>query len=174
MQKDYDFMIKCKPIRSGKQTAAMIITFALLALLTGILATYGLSMGIPLIVGRLSFGVVLSVALYYMIKYTLADIEYELSADTLSIIKTVGRKRTVMGALDLKMSVDLVDKDEFKKNKEKYGKIARNFNYRQNPFGGGTVYVFTFSDQTYSIDFEPNEPFIKLLKEAIERNKTEE
>ena len=61
-----------------------------------------------------------------------------------------------------------------KKNKEKYGKIARNFNYRQNPFGGGTVYVFNFSDQTYSIDFEPNEPFIKLLKEAIERNKTEE
>ncbi len=167
-------MIKCKPLRSGKQTAVMIITFAVLALVTGALATYGLNLGIPLIVGRLSFGVVLAVALYYMIKYTLADIEYELSADTLSIIKTVGRRRTVMGALDLTMSVDLVEKSEFKKSKEKYGRITRNFNYRQNPFGGGMIYIFTFSDAVYSIDFEPNEPFAKALKEAIDRNKKED
>lgn len=167
-------MIKCSPLRSAKQTAAMILTFALLALVTGALATYGLYLGIPLIVGRLSFGFVLASALYYMIKYTLADIEYELSADTLSIVKTVGRRRTVMGALDLSMSVALIDKAEFKKDKEKYGKITRNFNYRQNPFGGGMIYIFTFGDDVYSVDFEPNEPFAKALKEAVKRNKKED
>lgn len=164
-------MIKCKPLRSGKQTAAMILTFAVLALVTGALATYGAYIGIPVITGRVSFGIVLAAALYYMIKYTLADIEYELTADTLSIIKTVGRKRTVMGALDLSKTVALVSKEEFKKDKRKYGRITRNFNYRQNPFGDGMIYVFSFSEENYSIDFEPNEPFTKALEAAIERNK---
>ena len=164
-------MIKCKPIRSAKQTALMMIIFALSALLTGALAIYGEMLGLPLIIGRLSFGVVLAVSLYYMIKYTLADLEYELSADTLSVIKTVGRKRTVMGALDLSLSLALVSKDEFKKDKQKYGTIERNFNYRQNPFGNCMVYVFKFGNSTYSMEFEPNEPFANAILERIDNCK---
>ena len=164
-------MIKCKPIRNGKQTALLMLVFALLAIATGILSVYSVEIGIPAVVGRIGFGVVLSVALYYMIKYTLADYEYELTADTLSIIKTVGRKRTVMGALDLSMSVALISKEEFKKDKKKYGTIDRNFNYRQNPFGNGMIYIFEFSDQLYSVDFEPNEPFVNSLCVAIDNCK---
>ncbi|MBR2915336.1 MAG: hypothetical protein IKC06_05965 [Clostridia bacterium] len=164
-------MIKCKPIRSGKQTALLMLVFALLAVATGILSVYSVEIGVPAVVGRLGFGAVLAVALYYMIKYTLADYEYELTADTLSIIKTVGRKRTVMGALDLSMSVALVSKEEFKKDKKKHGSIDRNFNYRQNPFGSGMIYIFEFSDKLYSVDFEPNEPFVNSLFAAIDNCK---
>ncbi len=164
-------MIKCKPIRSGKQTALLMLVFALLAVATGILSVYSVEIGVPAVVGRLGFGAVLAVALYYMIKYTLADYEYELTADTLSIIKTVGRKRTVMGALDLSMSVALISKEEFKKDKKKHGSIDRNFNYRQNPFGSGMIYIFEFSDKLYSVDFEPNEPFVNALYAAIDNCK---
>ena len=164
-------MIKCKPVRSGKQTAVLMISFAVLAVATGILSAYHVELGIPAIVGRIGFGIVISVALYYMIKYTLADYEYELTADTLSIVKTVGRKRTVMGALDLSMSVALISKEEFKKDKKKYGTIDRNFNYRQNPFGNGMIYIFEFSDKLYSVDFEPNEPFVNALYAAIDNCK---
>ncbi len=161
-------MIKCKPIRNGKQTAILMLTFAVLALSTGALSVYSADLGLPVIFGRLGFGVVLSVALYYMIKYTLADYEYELTADTLSIVKTVGRKRTVMGALDLSMSVAIISKEEFKKDKKKYGRVERNFNYRQNPFGNGMIYIFEFSEKLYSVDFEPNEPFVNAMCAAIE------
>lgn len=164
-------MIKCKPVRSGKQTAVLMISFAVLAVATGILSAYHVELGIPAIVGRIGFGIVISVALYYMIKYTLADYEYELTADTLSIVKTVGRKRTVMGALDLSMSVALISKEEFKKDKKKHGTIDRNFNYRQNPFGNGMIYIFEFSDKLYSVDFEPNEPFVNALYAAIDNCK---
>lgn len=148
-----------------------MLVFALLAVATGILSVYSVEIGVPAVVGRLGFGAVLAVALYYMIKYTLADYEYELTADTLSIIKTVGRKRTVMGALDLSMSVALVSKEEFKKDKKKHGSIDRNFNYRQNPFGSGMIYIFEFSDKLYSVDFEPNEPFVNSLFAAIDNCK---
>ncbi len=164
-------MIKCKPTRNGKQTAILMITFAVLALATGALAVYSAELGLPVIFGRLGFGAVLLVALYYMIKYTLADYEYELTADTLSIIKAVGRKRTVVGNLDLSMSVAVITKETFKKDKKKYGLIVRNFNYRQNPFGNGTVYIFEFSDKLYSIEFEPNEPFVNSLCAAIDNCK---
>lgn len=53
-----------------------MLVFALLAIATGILSVYSVEIGIPAVVGRIGFGVVLSVALYYMIKYTLADYEY--------------------------------------------------------------------------------------------------
>ena len=148
-----------------------MLVFALLAVATGILSVYSVEIGVPAVVGRLGFGTVLAVALYYMIKYTLADYEYELTADTLSIIKTVGRKRTVMGALDLSMSVALISKEEFKKDKKKHGNIDRNFNYRQNPFGSGMIYIFEFSDKLYSVDFEPNEPFVNSLFAAIDNCK---
>ncbi len=164
-------MIKCKPLRSVKQTALMMITFILLALGTGVLSVFGTDWGLPAVVGRLPFGIVLAVALYYMIRYSLADMEYELSADTLSIIKTVGRRRTIMGALDLSMTVALVTKEEYKKNKQKYGKINHYFNYRQNPFGDGMVYIFEFNGNRAMLKFEPNAPFAAKLQEAIDNCK---
>lgn len=164
-------MIKCKPLRSVKQTALMMLTFILLALGTGALSVYAPDLGLPAAVGRIPFGIILAVALYYMIRYSLADMEYELSADTLSIVKTVGRKRTVMGALDLSMTTALITKAEYKANKQKYGKISHYFNYRQNPFGDGMVYIFEFSGTVAMLKFEPNEPFTAKLREAIENCK---
>ncbi len=164
-------MIKCKPIRSGKQTFLMIITFALLALATGAVCVYSDSWGIPPIIGQASFAVVIVVALYYMIKYTLAEIEYELSADTLTVVKYVGKKRTVMAALDLSMTKALVTKEEFKQNKKNYGYINKSFIYRQNPFGDGWIYIFEFSGQTFSMGFEPNPLFVKSLQDTIDNCK---
>jgi len=164
-------MIKCKPLRSVKQTAFMMITFVVLALATGFLSVFGPELGLPAAVGRIPFGIVLAVALYYMIRYSLADMEYELSADTLTIVKTVGRRRIVMGALDLSMTVALVSKAEYKENKQKYGKINHYFNYRQNPFGDGMIYIFEFGGNKALLKFEPNEPFTAKLREAIDNCK---
>lgn len=164
-------MIKCKPLRSVKQTAFMMITFVVLALCTGALSVYGTELGIPVVIGRIAFGIVMIAALYYMIKYSLMEIEYELSADTLTIIKTVGRRRTVMGALDLSMTVALISKAEYKENKQKYGRINHYFNYRQNPFGDGMIYIFEFSGNKALLKFEPNEPFTAKLREAIDNCK---
>lgn len=165
-------MIRCKPLRNVRQTAKMITIFILLALITGAIAVFSTDLGLPPVIGQVLFIIVISVALYYMLKYTLSDYVYELSADSFTIIKTVGKKSTVMASLSLSMTVDLVTKEEFKKNKGVYGTISKNFNYRQNPLGDYMVYIFRFNDTTVSVEFEPNDPFVRTMKERIRNNKT--
>lgn len=168
MRKDAVFMIRCKPERNPKQTLFMLLSFISLALLTGLFCVYADSVGIPQVIPQALFAAVVLVALYYMIRYSLTEIEYELGADTLTVIKTTGRRRVVAGTLDLAETLAFIPKSEFKKNKSRYGNIDKSFNYRQNPTGESMIYIFRFSGLIAMIDFEPNAPFVEAMRDNID------
>lgn len=92
--------------------------------------------------------------------------EYAVGPNTFTVTKSVGRKRPSSARWSCRPPA-LLPNAEFKKNdKEKrYGVIGTRFNFNQNIRASSYVYVCEFNGRTVAIEFEPNAPFVAIMKD---------
>ncbi len=164
-------MKKCKPIRSPRQAVVLLSVCVALAVVAAVfasvLATYRWA-------AQIIFLVLLVICIQIVVRYTLTEMEYAVGPNTFTVTKSVGRKETVVCSLELSTAIALLPKSEFKKNeKEKrYGVIGTRFNFNQNIRASSYVYVCEFNGRTVAIEFEPNAPFVAIMKDEIESSRS--
>ena len=152
-------MKKCKPIRSPRQAVVLLSVCVALAVVAAVfasvLATYRWA-------AQIIFLVLLVICIQIVVRYTF------------TVTKSVGRKETVVCSLELSTAIALLPKAEFKKNeKEKrYDVIGTRFNFNQNIRASSYVYVCEFNGRTVAIEFEPNAPFVAIMKDEIESSRS--
>ena len=110
---------------------------------------------------------VVSIELY--MKYVGSDYVYEAGENSFKIYKITGKKSICVCSLDYEMSLsEVVTKDEYLKNKEKYPKYDFNVNYAKNLAPENySVYFFMFKEKKCMAKFEPDEVFTQYLNEKI-------
>ena len=161
-------MYKCKPERNVRQ-----VMLLLLVSIAATVGTFALALYLPGQAGIIRFiGFLLAaLALYVIIRFTMTEMEYTLDNGTFVITKIVGNKRTEQGVLDLADSVALVTREEYRArglNKN----LSTVCNYSQNIGGKHWFYVFSFAGKRAVIEFEPNDAFVAIFREEIERAKS--
>ncbi|HOJ48151.1 MAG TPA: hypothetical protein PLD48_04660 [Bacillota bacterium] len=160
-------MFKCKPERNPKQAITLVVSLAVLScggFLTASISPYRL-------LAQLIAVAFLVMAIMLVVRYTLTEIEYAVSPAAFVITKTVGSKTNVLCTVDLTTAIALVDKETYLHSKD-FSDVSIKFNYCQNIKANNTfVFVFMYKDKKSMIEFEPNEVFVKLMREAIENAK---
>lgn len=161
-------MYKCKPERNVRQAVLLLVVSIVLTV-----GTFALANFLPQQAGIIRFiGFLLAIlALYVIIRFTMTEMEYTLDNGSFVITKIVGNKRTVQGVLDLADTVALVTREEYREqglNKN----LSTICNYSQNIGGKHWFYVFEFGGKRAVIEFEPNEAFVAIFHEEIERAKS--
>lgn len=158
-------MFKCKPERNVRQIFLMLFSGVLLTVGAFALGNY-LQNGVVRFIG---WGFLI-VSIYLLYRFSLTEVEYTLDHGTFLITKIVGNKRTEQGALDLKDSIALVSKAEYRAGK--MGKDVSTFwDYSQNLGGSRWCYVFSFQGKKAMIEFEPNNAFVALFRDEIDKAK---
>lgn len=158
-------MYKCKPERNARQVALLMI--GSIALTIGLFA-----LGILLNQYRGTINLVAlmvaSIAIYIIIRFTMTEMEYTLADGNFIITKIVGSKRTDQGCLDLACTVALVTKEEYRA--QGLNKSPHAFcNYAQNLGGKHWYYVCEFGGRRAVVEFEPNDAFVAIMKDEIEK-----
>ena len=162
-------MYKCNPERNPKQAVLLLLCSILL-----IIGTFSLGILWEEYKGAINLAAmfIVAIAIYIIIRFTMTEMEYTLADGTFIITKIVGNKRTDQGALDLAEAIDLVNKEEYKA--KGYNKTYNNFfNYSQNLGGNHWFFVVGFAGKRAVIEFEPNDPFVAIMKDEIEKAKKE-
>ena len=158
-------MYKCKPERNVKQIFLLLFTSVALTVGAFALGSY-LQNGVIRLVG---WGL-LVISIYLLYRFSLTEVEYTLDHGTFIITKIVGTKRTEQGALDLADSIALVPKQEYKE--KKMGKEITTFcDYSQNIGGNRWCYICSFGGRKAMIEFEPNNAFVAIFKDEIDKAK---
>ena len=106
-------------------------------------------------------------------RYSITEMEYEIFDGSFSVIKVVGQKRTVVCSLSLSTAIMLIPKAEYTE-KLKAGQmpvINSRYNFNQNMKCKSYVYICEFNGKTIMVEFEPNEIFVRVMLEEIERAK---
>lgn len=161
-------MYKCKPERNVRQVVLLLAVSILLTV-----GTFALAVFLPEQAGIIRFiGFLLAaVSLYVIIRFTMTEMEYTLDNGSFVITKIIGNKRTDQGVLDLADTIALVTREEYRAqglNKN----LSTICNYSQNIGGKHWFYVFEFGGKRAVIEFEPNDAFVAIFKEEIERAKS--
>ena len=158
-------MYKCKPERNTKQVALLMI--GSIALTIGLFA-----LGILWEQYRGTINLIamlfVAIAIYVVIRFTMTEMEYTVADGTFQIAKIIGNKRTELGSLDLSCTVALVTKEEYLA--QELNKGRRTFcNYSQNLGGKHWYYVCEFAGSRAVVEFEPNDAFVAIMKDEIEK-----
>ena len=160
-------MYKCKPERNAKQAVLLLGGSVLLTVGTFALGiVFSKYRGVINLIALLIF----ILAIYVIIRFTMTEMEYTLADGSFTITKIVGNKRTDQGSLDLSTTIDLVTKEEYLA--KGYNKGQRVFcNYSQNLGGKHWYYVCEFAGKRAVVEFEPNDTFLAIMKDEIEKAK---
>lgn len=164
-------MIRCKPERNPAQIKTIIFICTALLLVDAVIAC---SVKNYKIVFEVAFVVLAIIIVQLVVRYTLSEMEYEISDGSFSVRKTVGNKSQTVCSLDLSTAISLTPKSEYdeKVKSEKLPYINMRYNYNQNiRCKSSYVYVAEFNQKTIAVEFEPNEPFIEVMLEEIEKAK---
>lgn len=162
-------MYKCKPERNPKQVALLMICSVLLTI-----GAFALGILLEEYKGVINLAAmfIAAIAIYIIIRFTMTEMEYTLADGSFVITKIVGNKRTDQGSLDLAETIALVTKEEYKA--KGYDKSYNTFfNYSQNLGGKHWFFVVEFAGKRAVIEFEPNDAFVAIMKDEIEKAKKE-
>ena len=157
-------MLRCKPERSPRQALALVFGSAALTLGVFLLGTV-----IPVLkIWLQAAGILLLVgAVFAVIRYTVTEIEYAVSADTFFAAKISGGKRTTVCTAELSSAVALLDKKTFANSKE-YSNYSEKISLRQNIIADTYIIVCSVNERLKIIEIEPNAAFVSVLTQAIE------
>lgn len=160
-------MYKYKPERDPHQALMLVVCLSVLSC-AGFCASSFISA--YRLLAQLIAVLFLGLSVLIVIRYTIAEMEYTVTADSFIVSKKVGNKMTVLCSINLTSNVALVDKKTFLHSKEFSGTSIR-FNHCQNIKAQSYVFVYQLNHKKGMIEFEPNAVFIKIMKEAIENSK---
>lgn len=163
-------MYKFKPERNPRQAYILVLCLAALSctgfFIASLIDNYRLF-------AQLIAVLFLAMSVMMVVRYTITEMEYSVSANAFTISKTVGNKTTVLCCLDLSTAIALVDKKTFLHSKE-FSDVTIKYNHCQNIKAQSFVFVYEFNGKKGMIEFEPNAVFVKLMKESIERTKKDD
>lgn len=161
-------MVKCKPERDPKKAVLLIVIFAVVALISA-----ACSCLMPQYKGiyQIIFIIVLAIGINSVVRYTMTEMEYSLTEDSFEVRKKVGNKVTVLCSLAISETVVLTDKKTYKANATSYGDVVRKYNFNQNVFVDGVIYICNFNGKKLLVEFEPNTAFYNCFLKSIEENK---
>ncbi|NLN55530.1 MAG: hypothetical protein GX148_04420 [Clostridiales bacterium] len=163
-------MFRCKPERNPKQVTLIMLTFVTAFIATAVLVC---SVNSYKWIFELLLIIVLSAGIMAVYRYSMTEMEYEIFDGSFSVIKVVGQKRTVVCSLSLSTAIMLIPKAEYTE-KLKAGQmpvINSRYNFNQNMKCKSYVYICEFNGKTIMVEFEPNEIFVRVMLEEIERAK---
>lgn len=163
-------MFRCKPERNPKQVTLIMLTFVTAFIATAVLVC---SVNSYKWIFELLLIIVLSAGIMAVYRYSMTEMEYEIFDGSFSVIKVVGQKRTVVCSLSLSTAIMLIPKAEYTE-KIKAGQmpvINSRYNFNQNMKCKSYVYICEFNGKTIMVEFEPNEIFVRVMLEEIERAK---
>ncbi|MEG1742633.1 MAG: hypothetical protein RR246_00505 [Clostridia bacterium] len=167
-------MIRCKPERNPKQALFLVVVCALIALACGIFCAKS---SVYNWIAQLAFMGAVSVGVFAVYRYTMTEMVYTLGGGVFEVVKIVGKKHTTVCSLNIATAKDLVIKSAYKYNLDakKYGTVQKYLNFRQNLHPAVSyVYVSEFNGKTISVEFEPNEIFVRAFLDEIDRNNGEQ
>ncbi|MDD4125108.1 MAG: hypothetical protein PHW77_05215 [Eubacteriales bacterium] len=163
-------MFRCKPERNPKQVTIIMLTCVTAFITAAVLLS---SIGSFRWIFELILIAVISAGITVVYRYSMTEMEYEVSDGSFTVIKAVGRKRTVACSLSLSTAITLIPKEEYEE-KTKNGEmpyINGRYNFNQNIKCKSYVYVCEFNGKTLSVEFEPNDIFVCGMLEEIENAK---
>lgn len=163
-------MLRCKPERNPKQVTIIMLTCVTVFVAAAILVT---SVQTYRFIYELILIAVITAGISVVYRYSMTEMEYEVSDGAFTVVKVVGQKRTVACSLSLSTAVTLVPKGEYTE-KIKAGAlpyINRRYNFNQNIRCKSYVYVCEFNGKILAVEFEPNEIFIRGMLEEIDQAK---
>ncbi len=160
-------MYKCKPERSVKQTRILLITCVFVTLSVFLLASLFSQWG-----GVLRFlgFACLVTSILFVVKYTLTEMEYAVDGGDFLVTKIVGNKRTVMCCVDMSTAIGIYTKSEYN-NLPKSEKAVTKYVLNQNMKADSHVYLCEFNGRRAMVEFEPNPPFVAIMREEIKKAK---
>ncbi|MGI6716204.1 MAG: hypothetical protein ACOX3X_03275 [Eubacteriales bacterium] len=166
-------MYRCKPERNPRQVTLIMLTFVTAFIATAVLrcsiSGYNWIFELLLII-------VVSLGIMIVYRYSMTEMEYEVANGSFSVIKVVGQKRTQVCSLSLATAIMLIPKEEYAE-KAKNGEIPyinTRYNFNQNLKCKSYVYISEFNGKTILVEFEPNEIFVRVMLEEIERAKKDD
>lgn len=164
-RKEVLFMKLCKPIISAKQSVFVVVSTVLLALVSYLGTLYNPAYT-KIFVLIASVFVFIGVLVLY--RYTFTEFVYVLSEDGFAVRRKVGEKGATVMEIELSAVEKVCTAAEYKKLENKPKKIS----YNQNLSPLMEAYIICKKgEKRYALRIEPNEPFLALLLEGVDRNK---
>ena len=164
-------MTRCKPERNPAQVK--MIFFVCIILLFAVVIVANTVKAYKWMFELLLIGLgTAAIAVVY--RYSMSEMEYEVGNGDFNVYKKVGQKVSLVCSLDLSTAVTLIPKSEFteKQASKEIPFVNVRYNFNQNiRCKSSYVYVCEFNGKTASVEFEPNEPFILIMLEEIEKSK---
>ncbi len=164
-------MTRCKPERNPTQVKIIFAVCILLLLAVVIVANTVKAYKWAFELLLIGLG---TAAIAVVYRYSMSEMEYEVGNGDFNVYKKVGQKVTLVCSLDLSTAVTLIPKSEFEEKKaaKAIPFINVRYNFNQNiRCKSSYVYVCEFNGKTVSVEFEPNEPFVVIMLEEIEKSK---
>ena len=158
-------MYKCKPERSVAQTRLIFWLGlgipAVMLFVSGALPAYGS-------VVRLAAFLAICVTIMLMVRYSLSEYEYEADGESFSVTRITGRRRTVMCCLNLATAQKLLPKKEYRELPASERAIIK-YSLCQNIRADSYVFLCDFNGRRTMVEFEPNEAFVKILRDQMDK-----
>ena len=157
-------MYKCKPERSVAQTRLIILLGlgvpAALLFVSGAIPAFGS-------VVRLAAFLMICVTIMLTVRYVLSEYEYEVGGDSFSVTRITGNRRTVMCSLNLATAEKLLPKKEYRELPASERAIIK-YSLCQNIKADSYVFLCDFNGRRTMVEFEPNEAFVRILRDRMD------
>lgn len=151
-----------KTNRAGEITAVFLIILSMIS--------YGFTFSAIPFRGVLMFLFFVSLVfgIQFLIRFGMTAYHYELQDDNFIVVKTVGRRSTIVCNLTLKTALGIVSGDKVSSIPQNFGHISQKYNYCQNMFSKNSYYyLFEFNGKNGMIKFEPDDAFLEEFKQRM-------
>ena len=157
-------MYKCKPERSVAQTRLIILLGlgipAVLFPVSGALPAYGSAV-------RLAAFILICVTIMLMVRYVLSEYEYTADGESFSVTRITGNRRTTVCCLNLASAEKLLPAKEYRALPAAERAVMK-YSLCQNIRADSYVFLCDFNGKRTMVEFEPNEAFVKILRDQMD------
>ena len=157
----------CKPERSVFQTRVLVFSCAFVTLLLFFISTVVKSYSA--FIEFCGFAA-LMVSILFVVRYPLTEFEYAVDDTGFAVTKIIGNRRQVICNLALDSAIAIYDKKTYK-SLPRNEKAIIKYSLNQNMVANSYVFVCVFNGKRTMVEFEPNEEFVRIVKNAIENAK---
>ena len=156
-------MFVCKPERNVAQTRLLLLTCVVVTLSIFIVSTV-----VPAYNGLVEFCgfVSLMVSILLVYRFSMTEFEYAVNDCDFTITRIVGNKRTPVCCVAIESAIGIYEKSDYVKLPKNEKGITK-YSLNQNMFAKSYVFLCEFNGRRASIEFEPNAPFVMIIKNAV-------
>ncbi len=158
-------MYICKPERNIFQVRMLLILSAVITL--SLFFVCSVTTGYVSTVTQLSGFAVLVVGILLNTRYSLTEFEYAVDDNDFTITKILGNKRQIVCCVALETAVALLTKADYS-HLPSGEKATIKYSLNQNLKCESYVFVCNFNGKRAKIEFEPNAPFVAILRDKID------